>query len=229
MSIDPQGGSPARSPEGPEDVGATGRRSRISRRAFVAGSAVAGTGAAALGYAGLMIVRDNPRPEFDRSSPTGVLAPREMATVLGLSEVLVPDRIRVPPARIRRLVDAATQVQAGALKEYRSGAALLETMAARVHGTAFADLAVGRREGIIDRLLWRYPAGDDDALDDLVARAKRRLEGAWQDDERRRFRHLVVRDLLVRLYAAAVPALVGYSNLPGVPGDPRAYASPPAG
>jgi hypothetical protein len=39
----------------------------------------------------------------------------------------------------------------------------------------------------------------------------------------------VVRDLLVRLYAAAVPALVGYSNLPGVPGDPRAYASPPAG
>lgn len=212
-----------------EQGGDPGGRGGISRRAFVAGSVAAGAGAAALGYSGLVIARDDLRPEWDRSSPTGELEPREMATILALAEVLVPDRLRSRPARVRQIVNEATRTQPGVLQEYRGGAMLMEELAHSAAGSAFPDLSVADREGLLAGILWRYPADTGDSLDDLVTKAKRRLERAWHDGERRRFRQLVVRDLLARLYEDAVPALIGYSNLPGVPGDPRAYAGPPSG
>lgn len=229
MPGDPQAGTPVTGSASREEGDDPGGRGGISRRAFIAGSVAAGAGAAALGYSGLVIARDDLRPEWDRSSPTGELEPREMATILALAEVLVPDRLRSRPARVRQIVNEATRTQPGVLQEYRGGAMLMEELAHSAAGSPFPDLSVADREGLLAGILWRYPADTGDSLDDLVARAKRRLERAWHDGERRRFRQLVVRDLLARLYEAAVPTLIGYSNLPGVPGDPRAYAGPPAG
>jgi len=201
---------------------------RISRRAFVAGSLVAGTGVAVLGYSGIGIARDDRRPEFDTSSPTGDLQEAEMVTIEALVQVLVPERIGVGPTRVRQIVGEATRTRPGVLREYRDGVRLLDQLAGEFRGRPFSEISLVERDGILDRILWRYPAESGDLVDDVVSKTKRRLERVWHDDQRRRFRQLVVRDLLTQTYAAAIPTLIGYSNLPGVPGDARAYVSPPS-
>ena len=202
-------------------------RRGISRRAFVAATAVGGAGLAVAGYSGVALARDDLQPELDTSAPTGSLDPSRMDTLLALGEILVPDRFRVAPTRMRQLINEATQQEPGVLKAYREGAGLLDRLSQTRSGAAFRELPAEARDRILSGALWRYPAETGDAFDDTVTKVKRRLERAWHDGAHRRLRELVVRDLLRRMYEAAVPSLIGYSNLPGVPGDPRAYVDRP--
>ena len=201
----------------------------ISRRAFVAGTAAGAVGVAGLGYSGLVVVRDDLRPHLDPSAPTGRLDDRRMATILALSEVLVPDRFRVGSTRVRQVVDQGTEREPGLLGEYERGAVFLDGLSSQAFGDDFHELSAERREALLDELLWRYPAERGEGLDDLIPKVKRRIERVWHREDGRRFRQLVVRDLLRRVYLAGVPLLIGYSNLPGVPGDPREYVGPPEG
>ena len=201
----------------------------ISRRAFVAGTAAGAVGVAGLAYSGLAVARDDLRPHLDSSAPTGRLGERRMATILALSEALVPDRFRIESPRVRQVVNQATDREPGLLEEYERGAGFLDDLSSQSFGADFHELSAERREALLDELLWRYPAERGEGLDDLIPKAKRRLERVWHREDGRRFRQLVVRDLLRRMYLAGMPLLIGYSNLPGVPGDPREYVRPPEG
>ncbi len=201
----------------------------ISRRTFVVGTAAGAVGVVGLGYSGLAVARDDLRPDLDPSAPTGRLGDRQMATILALSEALVPDRFRIESGRVRQVVEQATDREPGLLQEYERGAVFLDGLSNQAFGTDFHELSAERREGLLDQLLWRYPAERGEGLDDLIPKVKRRLERIWHREDGRRFRQLVVRDLLRRVYLAGVPLLIGYSNLPGVPGDPREYVRPPQG
>lgn len=181
------------------------------------------------GYSVLAFVRDDLRPRFDPAGPTGQLSNVEMGGIQALAEVLIPSRLRVREGRVRREVDAATSQEPGVFTEYRNGLRLLDRYAETRSDRPFRELAPDAREEVLDDLLWRYDAEDDAGLDPetLTPLMLRRMERVWHRGAVRRFRQLVIRDLLKRLYQAGVPLLIGYTNLPGVPGDPRDYVNPP--
>jgi hypothetical protein len=149
--------------------------------------------------------------------------------VLALVETLVPDRYRLPPSRVRHLVDRATGEEPGVLREYQDGVRLLDERARRRGAPAFAALLPDQRDALLDDLLWRYGAEDHgmDRMDRYSVLLARRLERVRHSGPVRRFRQLVVRDLLRRMYEAAVPLVIGYANLPGVAGNARDYVTPP--
>lgn len=203
-------------------------RAGISRRGLLIGVGLAGVGIGAAGFGAGPFLRDDWAPELDESAPTGILGEEEMATLLALVEVLIPPRHRAEPADSRIVIDAATSSVAGVLDEYRRGARLLQEASQSSYGTRFESLPLGRRERVVDGMLWRYaaesPSGD---LADQLIKVQRRLERLRYDEPSRRFRQLVVRDLLHRFYLDRAVALIGYSNIPGVAGDPRAYVNAP--
>lgn len=211
----------SRSPDSP--------RSTITRRAFIAGSAAVVAGTGVLGLHGAERARTSRLPRLDTDTGTGTLTELEMLTVLALAEVLVPVRLLPSRSECERLVARAAAREPGILREYRSAAALLDRQASRSGSASFAELPLVDRDRILDGMLWRYHITDDSSLSDHVARVSRRLERVFQSEEERRLRNLVVPDLLRRLYRAAAPQLIGYGNLPGVPGDPREYTLPPRG
>ncbi len=202
---------------------------QISRRGFIVGSAAGVAGIGLAGYSGLAIARDDLRPGLDPSTGTGRLSEGERTTLHALAQVLVPDEVRVERFRILALLDRATETEPGLLAEYRSGADTLDVLAAARGLGAFAQLDLADRDRVLDAVFWRYPADYQGGRGDIRSKVLRRLERVRNSTEVRRLRQLVVRDLLRRMYVEGIPLLIGYSNLPGVPGDPREYTGPPAG
>ena len=216
---------PVRSPPPAQDEGARG----ISRRRFLLGSAVGMAGLGVVGYSGLTVARDDLRPHLDPATGTGSLAASERETLVALSHVLVPSAYRVNDDRIRAVVDEATNEVPGLLDEYRRGARVLDDLADRRFAAPFAALSIGARDQVLDSVFWRYPAEYRGGMEDLRPKVLRRIERIRNGSEIRRLRQLVMRDLLRRIYSAGVPLVIGYSNLPGVPGNPRDYVIPPEG
>lgn len=203
---------------------------RLSRRRFLV-SAGAGTAlAGASGYALYALLRGRGfrRPRLDPGTGTGRLAEEDMLVMLALCEVLVPDRYRPDSSGTRRLLDEATTDTPGLLSAYRGAVDLLRSEAEEGEGAAFESLAPERRDALLGGLLWRVPSHLGEEMGRARSRLLLRLERLWHEEARRRLRELVVRDLLMRLYLHAQPRLIGYANVPGVPGDPRAYVTPPA-
>jgi len=211
---------------------ASARGPRITRRRFLVGAG----GLVAAGSAGAYLARsrvrnrvrsvyEDLRPAYDRTAPPGILTGARFATILALSEVLVPPRYHPGPGRVRSIVDDATTTVPGLLREYEDAARYLDELGER-HRSApsFAELPGSERNALLARSLWEYSAGPPGDRRNWVLM---RLEPLLVGRSAGRLRALVARDLIARLYIEAQPLLVGYSNVPGVPGDPRAYVTPP--
>lgn len=207
-------------------------RSRISRRTFSIVTAGAAAAAMVAAYLGRPWIRervrplyDGRRPAYDATAPTGSLAEAELSAILALVEVLVPARYHPGPARARSIVQAATSTEPGLLMEYSAAASFLDRLATKRSARPFADLTSSERDALLARVLWEYPAGPrGNRRNYFLARTEPLLIGSAAS----RLRSLVVRDLLRRFFVEAQPLLIGYSNVRGVPGDPRAYVTPPA-
>lgn len=202
------------------------RRWHVSRRAFllIGGSTVAAAGVGGIG--GVKLARDDLRPTFDPEGGTGELTPPELETILALVEVLVPAEYFNSRGRSTAIINDATRNEPGVLTEYRSGAALLDSA---VPDARFPDLSLAERDRVLDDILWRFDAEKGGDFDSMVSKAARRIERAVHTEGQRRFRQLVVRDLLGRFFRHAPGKIVGYSNHQGVPGDPREYSRAPDG
>lgn len=198
----------------------------ISRRgllALTAGGAVTLGGVAAGGLMGYSALRERFRPWYDRASGTGTLKSRDAEIILALVEVLVPARYRRSGARTRELVDTATEQTPGVFKEYTAAAEFLQRLSLETAGMGFAQLPPETRDHLLRQLLWRYPA-DPGTRNHLTTR----LEFVLRGEDAGRLRQLVIRDILTRFYVDVQERVLGYHNLPGVPGDPRSYVSAPA-
>lgn len=216
---------PVRSDTSAQDEGAGG----ISRRAFLLGSAVGVAGLGVVGYSGVTVARDDLRPHLDPTTGTGSLAASEPETLVALSHVLVIPDYRVNDDRIRAVVDEATNEVPGLLHEYRRGARVLDDLADRRFFAPFAAISIEARDQVLDSVFWRYPAEYRGGMEDLRPKVLRRIERIRNGAELRRVRQLVMRDLLRRIYRAGIALVIGYSNLPGVPGNPRDYVTAPEG
>jgi len=163
--------------------------------------------------------------ELDRSAPVGLLEADEMATITRLAEVLVPPDT-TPGASagwVREHVDQTTGSRPGYLREYRAAAGLLDEAAAALQPsvTHFHLLAVAAADQVLRGMFGRRRNASPwrSRMERLTASGRRR-ERCW---------NFVIHDLLQGFYRTSSGwAVVGYDSYPGVPGDPRAYTSPPA-
>jgi hypothetical protein len=226
-----QESAPARGDEAGRASPSTGR-SVLSRRKFlVLTGMLAGTGAAVyasftLGLKRLIYIL---RPGPDHTAPTGRLSAQEMDAMIALLEILLPAALWPGRAAMVDMVNRATEHVKGVLQAYQDGVFLLD-QTAREHtpGRRFADAERGMRQRILETLLWMYAGGKSGTLSYYVGLCYVSLERLCQSAPRRRFRELVVRDLLRRCYAGSVAwKMAGYSRYPGIPGHPRASVRPP--
>ena len=93
--------------------------------------------------------------------------------------------------------------------------------------TSFANAGIEGRQRILESIMWRYPGAEPGTLLYYKAKLYRGLEWLFQSEPQRRFRELVVRDLLNRFYSGSMAwKMVGYLRYPGLPGNPREYVQP---
>ena len=203
------------------------RKRSMSRRRLLIGL---GAGGVVVGAGGLLgaqhLLRISP-PELDQDRSKASLTARELAVLVALSEVLVPARYWVGKEKTEELIHEAVEETPGLAHAYRDGAKLLDEHA----GTRFDTLSKERRDSTLAGMVWRYSAPFGRRIPDVRGATRlqylpRQIELAWLDERHRRFRELVMTDLLERLYVAATPCVLGY-NLRGVPNGPRNYVSPP--
>jgi hypothetical protein len=152
-------------------------------------------------------------PRLDASSPTGTLAPRELATVVAFGEILVNGGT-LPPLERRYLAehveDRARRIR-GFLALYRMTAELLDGL-----GRApFATLAPDERARLMTG--HRLAVADVRTRELLVPSSRRRVM----------VRSLVVPDLMLGYYTSPAGwAVVGYETFPGRCGDLTRYTRP---
>lgn len=197
---------------------------------FGAGASVLFVGSGAT--VALQRLRREP-PRLDVAADSAAPAAWEMAVIVALAETLVPGRHWIGPEGTQRLVNLALSDTPGLGAAYREGVVLLENAARDNFGEDFAQLPVSDRHTVVEGLVWMFGAEFGETTPNLrgatrIRGIRRRVERTWLDESRRRFRDLVMSDLLERLYLAAAPCLLGYTNTQGVPGGPRAYVDPPA-
>jgi len=200
----------------------------MSRRTFLRLMGVlAGAGGAV--SLGVMRLINSHRPlELDASAPTGRLSEQDMQTMLALLEVLVPRTLWPGREVMAVMVHQATGNVKGVLKEYQAGLSLLDQSASKYSTSLrFADAGIEERQRILESMLWRYPGAKPGTLLYYKAKLYRNLEKFFQFESQRRFRELVVRDLLSRFYSGSTAwKMVGYRRYPGLPGNPREYVRP---
>ena len=201
---------------------------RLTRRGFLLASAVfLGVIFFARKWASSLL-RDELKPHFDQNQKTGELSQSEMKTMMSLLEVLIPLELSLTAKPLPDIVNESTRTRPGVLVEYRRGLNLIEKLAKAQNSTSFSSLSFKQREDILDSFLWKYSSGTDAQSESKVSKVLTRLERHVHNSNQRRFRELVVRDLLVQFYEGPLAwSFVGYANFPGKPGDPRAYTRIP--
>jgi hypothetical protein len=148
--------------------------------------------------------------------------------MLALLEVLVPSTLWPGSEAMTVMVNQATEHVKGVLKEYKAGLFLLD-QATRKYGmdTSFAEAEIEGRQRILESIMWRYPDAKPETRLYYEVKLYRVLERLCQSESQRRFRELVVRDLLNRFYSGSMAwKMVGYLRYPGLPGNPREYVQP---
>jgi hypothetical protein len=222
------------SPGGGDEVGRSAPsagRGVLSRRKFLLLTGMlSGTGAAvyassALGLKRLLYIL---RPGLDHTAPTGRLSAQEMDAMIALLEILLPVTLWPGREAMADMVNQATGNVKGILRAYQEGVLLLDQTAREyTPGRSFAVAESEMRQRILETLLWKYAGGRSGTLSYYVGLCYSSLERLCQSTPRRRFRELVVRDLLRRFYAGSVAwKMAGYSRYPGIPGHPRASVVP---
>jgi hypothetical protein len=168
------------------------------------------------------------RPGLDHTAPTGRLSAQEMDTMIALLEILLPVRLWPDRVAMADMVNQATESVKGLLRAYQDGVVLLDQAARKyTPSRRFAAAESEMRQRILETLLWKYAGGKSGTLSYYVGLCYASLERLCQSAPRRRFRELVVRDLLRRFYAGSVAwKMAGYSRYPGIPGHPRASVRP---
>jgi hypothetical protein len=198
---------------------------RISKRTFLkllAGGMAVGI----LSFPPLLYLRNRIKVEFKKELSSGRLSAGELETIIALLEVLLPRKLYSDQEELTKLVNQATQSGDGVFDEYRAGAALLNHMVdIHIGKFGFAKLSLKEREHILDPIMWRYDYIDGDGVVEKVWKFKFTFDRLLHSEIEKRFRELVVRDLLQRFYGRADIAwqFVNYSNYPGVPGNSQEY------
>lgn len=200
------------------------RRRLILKAALGAGAASLLSWVTVRSGPGRRVLRPDLHLHLDRRAATGRLTSDELNCIGALAETLVPEdeTSGAGPSWVREFVDGRTSRVPGWLPEYRAAADLLDRYARELRPGVrrFADLAAGEREVVLQRHF------DTDSLGDRVWF---RLESASEEGVlKERCRQLVMKDLLVNFYGSPGGwAVIGYTNYPGVPGDPREYTAQP--
>ena len=148
--------------------------------------------------------------------------------MVALLEILLPGTLWPGRERMADMVNQATENVKGVLPAYQAGLFLLDQTAREyTAGRGFAVAKTEMRQRILETLLWKYAGGKSGTLSYFIGLCYASLERFCQSAPRRRFRELVVRDLLRRFYAGSVAwKMAGYSRYPGIPGYPRASVRP---
>jgi hypothetical protein len=203
----------------------------FSRRKFLLLSGMfLGIGAAI--YASLAVGRKRLinilRPGHDHGAATGRLSAQEMDTIIALLEMLLPVTLWPGREALVVMVNQATENVKGVLQAYQNGVFLLDQTAREyMPGRGFAVAGGEVRQRILETLMWKYPGGKSGTLSYYLGLCYAGLERLCQSASQRRFRELVVRDLLRRFYAGSVAwKMAGYSRYPGMAGYSRAYIQP---
>jgi hypothetical protein len=155
-------------------------------------------------------------PELPVLGPGQPLDPQVVDTLYGLLQVLADDT-ELPRADFERAVQRRAIRERAQHDEYVAGAALLDALARRSLGAAFAERSVEERERIVARLMAGHPSPD------VQSRLLRRLRltsynlhVVFGRPARKRFRKFVAGDLLSYYYTTARGwAVVGYREFPG--------------
>lgn len=205
-------------------------RKKVSRRAFLSilggGALLSASGFGAnLGY---RIAQDDWRPELLSKGQPGALSDKAMRTLLALSETLVAPDWNPGLPRIQVVITTAVHTIPGLREEYEAGAALLDRRSRRRKARRFASLSSSDQVALLESFLWRFEAeSGESTVQDVQSKGLRRLERLTHSEGERRFRQLVLRDLLYRIHMDAALQMIGYSNVPGRAGNPRDYVGPP--
>ncbi len=150
-----------------------------------------------------------------------------MRTLLALSEILIASDWNPGLSRLQAVINTAVHTIPGLREEYEAGADLLNRRSQRSTTQSFASLSRGERVALLEGFVWLFGAeSGESAVQDGKTKALRRLERLTQSDEERRFRELVLRDILYRIHMDAALQMIGYSNVPGRAGNPRDYLAP---
>ncbi|HEX9757386.1 MAG TPA: hypothetical protein VGB26_06250 [Nitrospiria bacterium] len=199
----------------------------MSRRIFMVTAGVL-TLIGIFSYPALRYVKKAINPNLNRNHPPGRLSDQDMRTMLALLEVLVPQRLWISQENMVKLVNDATEQKKGLLKEYQSGLNMLDQLTKLRRGKlGFANISLRERSVVLESILWKYEGGRQKDLSNLFGKIKSNVERLFLSKPERHFRDFVVRDLLVRFYSGEAGwKLAGYTNYPGVPGNPREYVGP---
>lgn len=163
--------------------------------------------------------------KLDIRTPAGLLDSNELITVTHLAQVLIPED-STPGASeewVRQHVNHATESRPGYMEEYRSAAAFLNEVAAETQpSTPYFHLLSNEDVNNILTEMFRWRQQNYTTWRERIhqlSRSGRRQERLW---------HFVIQDILRNFYKSPDGwAVIGYDNYPGMPGDPRAYTSPP--
>lgn len=177
------------------------------------------------GGTGAFLFFRRPSPGQQENGHTVVLSDQDLDALASLAECLVPDSHGLPRQDFSGLILSATSERADRLADYRLAARLLDHVANREFQVPrFSKASRDTKNAIVESLAPRYSAIDDSRLSGKLYLKSITLWDRMVSPSRWRFREYVVRDILRRYYAGHVVwAMIGYSNYPGVPGDPREY------
>jgi len=163
-------------------------------------------------------------PKLDVHSPRGRLSEEELKNMIALGEVLIPPD-ETPGADegwIRSYVNTKTENDPGYLREYQTATELLDQMAKELtmESKHFWELSTSSRDSL---LIEHF------STNSLFRKILIRLHFIpLQGKSKLHLYNFVLRELIQDFYSSPAGwAVVGYTNYPGVPGNPREYTEAP--
>ena len=164
-------------------------------------------------------------PQYYKISSNVGLSNDSVSCIQALIETLVPEHLWHENGEIRRTINGLINADKSVQKEYIDGVMLLNKYSIKMNKKQFSSLNRSQRNLVLDIMLSRYNATQVDSyIGKQISKLRVFIERMILNEPERRFRDLVVRDLLVRFYASDISwGFVKYQNYPGVSGDPREY------
>lgn len=199
---------------------------RISRRRFL----IALAGVSALAVSAPLVLRrlaNRMHLEFRAAETSSAVSPHDMRSMIALGEVLIARDLWTGTDRIADMIRNAIE-ERGVAHEYRNAADLLDRATSERFGPGtFAELPIDARREVVATLAPKFHGGRMSELSLYTSKARNLFEFLSRSKDEWRFRELVVRDSIRRFYGSDIAwTLAGYTNYPGVPGDPRGYTRP---
>jgi Gluconate 2-dehydrogenase subunit 3 len=158
--------------------------------------------------------------QLDRNSPLGSLRLEEARNLLALAEVLLPNDevFDTNEGWVQEYIDFKANHEPGYLQEYRNGSRLLDQMTRNFtkNDIRFSQVSPLERDRLLREYFeWSGTLDKASFYIQIITNSGRM---------KAKFYWFVLKGMLVDYYSSPGGwSVVGYTNYPGVPGDPREY------